>query len=92
MIQNFADPETKRLFVEEKSTRYSSIKRVALRKLIQMNRAATLQDLRVPPGNRLESLKGELKGFHSIRINEQWRIVFKWTELGPDRVRILDYH
>ena len=92
MITNFADKETARLFHEEKSRKYSSVLRVALRKLIQMNRAKTLEDLRVPPGNRLELLKGDLAGFHSIRINEQWRIVFKWTEEGPSQVKIIDYH
>jgi len=92
MIQSFADKETEQLFNAEKSRRYSSIIRVALRKLIQMNRAMTLEDLRVPPGNRLELLKGDLKGFHSIRINDQWRIVFRWTDQGPEEVSIVDYH
>ena len=54
--------------------------------------AARLDDLKAPPGNRLESLSGDLKGFHSIRINEQWRIVFRWTDAGPYEVRITDYH
>jgi proteic killer suppression protein len=54
--------------------------------------AARLDDLKAPPGNRLEALSGNLKGFHSIRINEQWRIVFRWTDAGPDEVRISDYH
>ena len=57
-----------------------------------MNAAADLQDLRSPPGNRLEELKGSLRGHHSIRINDQWRIVFRWTTAGPADVRILDYH
>ncbi|MGA0370083.1 MAG: type II toxin-antitoxin system RelE/ParE family toxin [Kiritimatiellia bacterium] len=92
MIQSFSDKETEQLFKAEKSRRYSSITRVALRKLIQMNRAMTLDDLRVPPGNRLEPLKGNLKGFHSIRINDQWRIVFRWTDQGPEDVSITDYH
>ena len=92
MIQTFADPETERLFNTEKSRRFNAIKRVALRKLIQMNRASALQDLAVPPGNRLEALKGNLARHHSIRINQQWRIIFKWTEHGPDSVAIEDYH
>jgi toxin HigB-1 len=92
MIQGFSDRETEKLFLTEKSRRHSAILRVALRKLIQMNRALTLEDLRVPPGNRLEPLKGNLKGFHSIRINDQWRIVFRWTDQGPDEVSIVDYH
>jgi proteic killer suppression protein len=69
-----------------------SVSRVALRKLIQMNRATRLEDLAVPPGNRLEPLTGNLAGLHSIRINQQWRIVFRWTEQGPAEVRIIDYH
>ncbi len=92
MIQSFADTDTEKLFHEERSRRFSAIARVALRKLIQMNRAGKLEDLRVPPGNRLEALKGNLRGYHSIRINDQWRIIFRWTERGPTDVRICDYH
>lgn len=65
---------------------------VARRKLVQLNAAVLLGDLTVPSGNRLEALKGELKGKHSIRINDQWRIVFRWNEAGPDDVEIVDYH
>lgn len=65
---------------------------MALRKLIQMNQAGTLDDLKVPPGNRFEALKGNLAGFHSIRVNDQWRIVFRWTNAGPGEVAIMDYH
>ncbi|MBU6376104.1 MAG: type II toxin-antitoxin system RelE/ParE family toxin [Bdellovibrionales bacterium] len=65
---------------------------VARRKLDQLNAAVRLDDLRIPPGNRLEALSGDLKSFHSIRINEQWRIVFRWTSTGPEDVRIEDYH
>ncbi len=57
-----------------------------------MNQAGKLDDLAVPPGNRLEALKGNLSGLHSIRINDQWRIVFRWTDTGPSEVRIMDYH
>ncbi len=64
----------------------------AKRKLDQLNAAAKLEDLRIPPGNRLEALSGDLKGLHSIRINDQWRIVFSWTSTGPENVRIVDYH
>lgn len=92
MIQSFASPDTEQLFHEEKNRRFSSIARVGLRKLIQMNRAGKLDDLKVPPGNRLEALKGDRAGFHSIRINQQWRIVFRWTEHGPAEVAIVDYH
>lgn len=65
---------------------------VARRKLVQLDAAAGLSDLMVPPGNRLEALKGDLRGRYSIRINDQWRIVFRWTEAGPDDVEIVDYH
>jgi proteic killer suppression protein len=92
MIQSFSDHSTGQLFRTETSRRFAVIARVALRKLIQLNRARTLQDLAVPPGNRLELLKGRRAGFHSIRINDQWRIVFRWTEAGPADVAIVDYH
>ncbi len=92
MIQSFADTDTRQLFSEERNRRFASIARVALRKLMQMNRAAKLADLAVPPGNRLESLRGNRSGFHSIRVNDQWRIVFRWTESGPAEVAIMDYH
>ena len=92
MIQSFADHDTEELFRRESNRRHAAIARVALRKLIQMNRARGLADLAVPPGNRLEALKGALAGSRSIRINDQWRIVFVWTENGPARVAILDYH
>lgn len=92
MIQSFADADTERLFHEKKTRRFSSIARVALRKLMQMNRAILLSDLAVPPGNRLEALRGNLAGFHSLRINDQWRIVFRWTDSGPAAVAIVDYH
>ncbi len=92
VIQSFADADTAQLFEEELSGRWSAISRVALRKLIQMNRAGRLGDLAVPPGNRLEALRGTLAGLHSIRINDQWRIVFRWTDQGPAEVRIADYH
>ncbi len=92
MIQSFADHDTEQLFHEERNRRFSTIARVALRKLIQLNRAGKLGDMAVPPGNRLEALQGALRGFHSIRINDQWRIVFRWTESGPAEVGLKDYH
>jgi len=92
MIQSFADEDTERLFQTESSKRFGAIARVALRKLFQMNHAAVLNDLAVPPGNRLEGLKGNLAGLDSIRVNDQWRIVFRWTEAGPADVAIVDYH
>lgn len=92
MIQSFTDRDTEQLFHEEKNRRHAAIARVALRKLIQLNQAGQLGDLAVPPGNRLEALQGVLRGFHSIRINDQWRIIFRWTENGPAGVSITDYH
>jgi len=92
MIQSFADRDTEQLFHEEKNRRFMSIARVALRKLFQMNRAGVLQDLAVPPDNRLEPLKGNRSGPHSIRINDQWRIVFRWAEKGPSGVAIAHHH
>ena len=92
MIQSFADPDTEELFQRETNRRFVRIGRVALRKLIQMNRARVLADLAVPPGNRLEALKGDYAGYHSIRVNDQWRIVFRWTGQGPEEVSIVDYH
>jgi toxin HigB-1 len=92
MIQSFADADTEQLFHEEKNRRFAAIARVALRKLMQMNRAGRLSDLAVPPGNRLEALRGKLDGFHSLRINDQWRLVFRWTDSGPAEVAITDYH
>jgi toxin HigB-1 len=92
MIQSFADRDSEQLFYEEKNRRFAVITRVALRKLIQIHRAGALADLKVPPGNRLEALKGNHAGLHSIRINDQWRIIFCWTEKGPAKVAIVDYH
>ena len=92
MILSFRDDETRRLHETGSSRRFSTITRVALRKLIQLDAAGNLSDLRVPPGNRLEALKGDLAGKHSIRINDQWRICFRWTPDGVYDVEIVDYH
>ena len=92
MIQSFADKDTEELFYSESNRRFAAIARVALRKLIQMNQARLLSDLAVPPGNRLERLRGRLSGLHSIRINDQWRIVFRWTDSGAEQVAITGYH
>jgi proteic killer suppression protein len=70
----------------------TDIAKVARRKLVQLNNAAVLGDLAAPPGNRLEALRGDLGGRQSIRINDQWRIVFRWTNEGPEQVEIVDYH
>ena len=92
MILSYADTDTKQLFTTERNRRFAAIARPALRKLIQLNNAGVLQDMAVPPGNRLEALRGNLAGFHSIRVNDQWRIVFQWTEAGAEKVAIVDYH
>ncbi len=93
MIQSFADPETELIWSGRQSRKLPpDIQSVALRKLRMLNQARVLQDLRVPPGNRLEPLKGSRQGRHSIRINDQWRICFHWRDGGPGDVEILDYH
>ena len=71
---------------------WSNLARIVARKLDMLDYATSLQDLASPPGNRLEALKGKLSGFHSIRINDQWRVVFRWTESGPESVDVVDYH
>lgn len=92
IIQSFQCAETHSLFIKRKSRKWSSILAVALRKLDQVNAAAGLADLAVPPGNKLELLRGSRKGQHSIRINDQWRICFLWMADGAHRVEIVDYH
>ncbi|MFO1084648.1 MAG: type II toxin-antitoxin system RelE/ParE family toxin [Reyranellaceae bacterium] len=93
MIVSFRDTETARIWRGERSRRLpSDIQDIALRKLRLLNRASDLKDLRVPPGNRLEALKANRSGQHSIRINDQWRLCFVWTAGGPKDVEIVDYH
>ena len=93
MIRSFADPETAGIWEGRRSRRLpGDIQAVALRKLRLLNQARVLGDLRVPPGNRLEPLRGDRAGQHSIRINDQWRICFVWTDGGPRDVEIVDYH
>jgi proteic killer suppression protein len=94
-IRSFSDPEVERLFLEGSIPRaagWASVAKVAARKLDLLDYASILLDLAAPPGNRLEALKGELAGRHSIRINDRWRIVFRWTPAGPAEVEIVDYH
>ena len=93
MIRSFKCKESEKIFNRIVSRKFpNDIQRVALRKLRMLNRAVTLQDLLVPPGNRLEELKGDRKGHHSIRINNQWRICFKWVKNDAFDVEIVDYH
>lgn len=92
MIRSFRDPATARLFMDEDVARFRGIERQARRKLLLIANAGALSDLRHPPGNRLEALKGDRRGQHSIRINEQWRICFIWRDGGAEEVEIVDYH
>ncbi len=92
MIKSFRSADTRALFETGKSKRLGSISKVATRKLTQLEAAATLDFLRSPPGNHLEALRGDRQGQHSIRINDQWRICFRWTATGPEDVEIADYH
>ncbi len=93
MIRSFRCKETEKIFNRQYSRKFpSDLQRVVLRKLRMLNRAKMLKDLLVPPGNRLEALKGERKGQHSIRINNQWRICFNWQENDAHNLEIVDYH
>jgi len=92
VIRSFADAATERLFRSEPVPRFKNIERVARRKLLQLHAAAELATLKVPPGNQLEALKGNRKGQHSIRINDQWRVCFVWRDDGAHDVAIVDYH
>jgi len=92
VIRSFRDKKTERLFVGESVREFSGIRNVAERKLVMLDSATDLKDLLAPPGNRLEKLKGNRTGQHSIRINDQWRICFRWIPDGPHDVEITDYH
>ena len=91
-IISFKCADTQRLFTSGKSRRFAHIQNVAERKLAQLDAAVTLDFLRSPPGNRLEMLAGDRQGQHSIRINDQWRVCFVWTDQGVAHVEIVDYH
>ena len=93
MIRNFKDKEAQKVFERQRSRKLpTDIQQVALRKLRMLNRAETLQDLKIPPANRLEALKGDRQGQYSIRINDQWRICFQWDNGEALDVEIIDYH
>ncbi|MGC2659317.1 MAG: type II toxin-antitoxin system RelE/ParE family toxin [Bryobacteraceae bacterium] len=92
MIRSFADKETQQLFETGRSRKFSSFSRVAIRKLTQLDIVENLDDLKIPPGNRLEALLGDRKGQHSIRINDQFRVCFRWKPDGAYDVEIVDYH
>ncbi len=94
-ILSFASADVERFFREGRTPRragWANVSRIAARKLDMLDYAAALTDLTSPPGNRLEALRGELAGLHSIRVNDQWRIVFRWTASGPADVDVRDYH
>jgi len=92
VVRSFRDKKTERLFAGESVKEFSGIRNVAERKLTMLDSAADLNDLLAPPGNRLEKLKGDRTGQHSIRINDQWRFCFRWMTDGPHDVEITDYH
>lgn len=92
MIKGFADRNTEALFQRKPRKRFRSLARVALRKLLILHAASSLDDLKVPPGNRLEKLKGDRKRQYSIRINDRWRVCFRWKDGDAYDVEIVDYH
>lgn len=96
MINSFGNKATEDFFHGRNSSQArkisSTIRAVALRKLDLINAAASIEDLRSPPGNRLEKLRGDLRRFHSIRINQKWRLIFEWNDGGAENVEIIDYH
>ncbi len=99
MIQSFANQLTEDIFHGTRSKKVKKVKkldnqlvRAAIRKLDMLNAAHRIEDLRSPPGNRLEALRGDLNGFHSIRVNQQWRLVFRWEGNGASAVQLIDYH
>ena len=92
MIRSFGDKQTEALFADRFVRQFQGIARRAKRKLEAINAAGRLEDLKVPPSNRLEKLKGDLSDFHSIRVNDQWRVIFKWLAGDAREVRIIDYH
>ena len=92
MIRTFGDKRTERLFADVFVREFQGVARVAKRKLESINAAARIDDLRVPPSNRLEKLLGDLEGFWSVRVNDQWRVIFRWEKGDAYAVSIVDYH
>lgn len=92
MIRSFRDAEAKKLFNDEFSKKHQAIERTARKRLAALDAAESLDDLRAIPGNRLEALTGDREGQHSVRVNDQYRICFVWTDAGPEDVEIVDYH
>ncbi len=91
-IQSFRCSDTLALWHGQRIRRFERIEKAAMRKLAMLSAAGRLEDLRVPPGNRLEALRGDRAGQHSIRVNDQYRLCFVWTDAGPTSVEIVDYH
>jgi len=92
MIRSFADEDTEQVFQHHHNRRFAAFQRIALRKLRQIHRVSTVEELRFPPGNRLERLKGDREGQWSLRINQQYRICFEWRDGDAYEVEIVDYH
>ena len=93
MLRSFRDKDTEAVWRRQRSRKFDQqLQHAAWRKLAMLDAAAILADLRVPPGNRLEKLTGDRTGQYSIRVNQQWRICFRWTDAGPEVVEITDYH
>jgi toxin HigB-1 len=92
VIRSFGDKLTEALFRDERVRQFAGFARVAKRKLEALNAANRLEDLTAPPSNRLEKLQGDLKDFHSLRINDQWRVIFQWINNEPHEVQVVDYH
>lgn len=94
-IQSFANRRLEQFFLSERFPRragWTGLARIVTRKLDMLHYAKTLADLRSPPANRLEALRGDLRGHHSVRVSDQWRVVFRWTDAGPVDVDVVDYH
>lgn len=92
VIRSFRCPDTRKIFEGKRTRRWSNILAVIERKLAVLDAATALEDLGSPPGNRLEALAGDRRGQHSVRVNDQWRLCFRWTPSGPEDVEVVDYH